>query len=394
MVGCSCFRPGRSGRRSLEETVSPDPQTVPESNPAGAQPPAMLGRILAELTGEDPAPVPATDPERLKGLSSPPEEDEDEGSDPGLSGVWRAIPFLPSLVEAIVGTPYEEEEEEEAAHEDSRSRRRADEQRAAEAAAAHASAAALGAEQNEPVPLRVDPRARDPLAEPSSLLRPGEAAALATLCPTRHRLARWQLAYSTLRDGISMQTMLRMGHGRAPTVLVVRDMDRNVMGAFCSEPWRTSTRFYGTGETFVFQLGTQQVRGWCGREECLLSFRQCRAGVCRLAPYRAVHNSLARCRAPELSSPQTFFLNPLRSFCVEYQRAWRWWTQQNARASNDYFMWGDAEGIAVGGSGGYAIWLDADFAKGLSRSCLTFGSPPLVPIEEFDVGAVELWWLR
>ncbi|KAL6776989.1 hypothetical protein ACKKBF_B19765 [Auxenochlorella protothecoides x Auxenochlorella symbiontica] len=333
MVGCSCFRPGRSGRRSPEETVSPDPQTVPESNPAGAQPPAMLGRILAELTGEDPAPVPATDPERLKGLSSPPEEDEDEGSDPGLSGVWRAIPFLPSLVEAIVGTPYEEEEEEEAAHEDSRSRRRADEQRAAEAAAAHASAAALGAEQNEPVPLRVDPRARDPLAEPSSLLRPGEAAALATLCPTRHRLARWQLAYSTLRDGISMQTMLRMGHGRAPTVLVVRDMDRNVMGAFCSEPWRTSTRFYGTGETFVFQLGTQQ-------------------------------------------------------------RAWRWWTQQNARASNDYFMWGDAEGIAVGGSGGYAIWLDADFAKGLSRSCLTFGSPPLVPIEEFDVGAVELWWLR
>lgn len=44
--------------------------------------------------------------------------------------------------------------------------------------------------------------------------------------------------------------------------------------------------------------------------------------------------------------------------------------------------------------GRYAIWLDADFAKGLSRSCLTFGSPPLVPIEEFDVGAVELWWLR
>ena len=53
---------------------------------------------------------------------------------------------------------------------------------------------------------------------------------LVAAIPTRHRAARWRLAYSTLRDGISMQTLLRNCRGRAPTVLVVRDMGRCVVG--------------------------------------------------------------------------------------------------------------------------------------------------------------------
>jgi hypothetical protein len=34
------------------------------------------------------------------------------------------------------------------------------------------------------------------------------------------------LAYATGRDGISLQTLMRNCRGRAPTVLVVRDMAR------------------------------------------------------------------------------------------------------------------------------------------------------------------------
>jgi TLD len=39
-----------------------------------------------------------------------------------------------------------------------------------------------------------------------------------------------------------------------PTLLVIRDMAGYVFGSFTSEGWRVATRFYGTGETFVFQL--------------------------------------------------------------------------------------------------------------------------------------------
>ena len=39
-----------------------------------------------------------------------------------------------------------------------------------------------------------------------------------------------------------------------PSLLVIRDTAGHVFGSFTSEGWRVATRFYGTGETFVFQL--------------------------------------------------------------------------------------------------------------------------------------------
>jgi hypothetical protein len=43
-------------------------------------------------------------------------------------------------------------------------------------------------------------------------------------------------------------------------VLLVRDGGGYVFGAFCPEAWRPSPRFFGTGETFVFQLAPHKVR--------------------------------------------------------------------------------------------------------------------------------------
>ncbi|KAK2080016.1 hypothetical protein QBZ16_002411 [Prototheca wickerhamii] len=166
----------------------------------------------------------SVDPERLKGLSSPPEEGDSPDSDGGLGGLWRHIPFLPGLVEAIVGTPYDEDEDEE--EEDLRRWHHVSSQ-AGETSAA--------------------------------LLAPGDAALLTALCPSRFHYSRWHLAYSTLRDGISMQSLLRRAHGKSPTFLLVRDMQRNVFGAYCSEAWKLSKRFYGTGETFVFRLGSEKA---------------------------------------------------------------------------------------------------------------------------------------
>ena len=39
----------------------------------------------------------------------------------------------------------------------------------------------------------------------------------------------------------------------------LRALSRHVFGAYCSEPWKLSQRYYGTGETFVFQLEPRQV---------------------------------------------------------------------------------------------------------------------------------------
>lgn len=169
-------------------------------------------------------------------------------------------------------------------------------------------------------------------SEPSQLVSTDDMNAISSHAPLRHRHKKWVLLYSTLRDGISMQTLLRKAKGHAPTVLLVRDMSRNVFGAFCSESWRVSQRYFGTGETFVF----------------------------RVDPDPAV---------------------------------WKWWWQKSSEQQNDFFQWGSPEGIAVGGAGGYAIWLDSELCRGISRCSLTFGNSCLASREEYLVGAVELWHL-
>lgn len=183
------------------------------------------------------------------------------------------------------------------------------------------SSAVLLEELNDPI-----------LSEESKLVSREDIQSIISHVPLRHRQKSWTLLYSTHRDGISMQTLLRKSKGKAPTVLLVRDMDKHVFGAFCSEPWKLSSRYYGTGETFVF----------------------------RVEPNPGV---------------------------------WHWWWKKSAESQNDFFMWGTHEAIAVGGAGGYAIWLNSDLSSGLSRSSLTFGNDSLSSTEEFRIGAVELWGL-
>jgi hypothetical protein len=184
-----------------------------------------------------------------------------------------------------------------------------------------------------PSPLHAPPgQPLPPMSEPSGLMDDDHVRALAAEVPSRYRQCSWELAYSSRRDGISLHTLLRRGRGRAPTVLVVRDMRRHVFGAYCSEPWRVAPRYFGTGETFVFQLSPRAA-------------------------------------------------------------AWHWWWRKMGHTQNDFFQWGEKGAIAVGGAGGYALWLDEELARGLSRGSTTFGNDSLASGEEFAVGAVELWAL-
>ncbi len=78
----------------------------------------------------------------------------------------------------------------------------------------------------DPAPLEPGQQPLPELSEPSQLMSEEAIRALAAAVPARFRQARWALLYSTARDGISLQTMLRHAAKHAPTMLVVRDFDR------------------------------------------------------------------------------------------------------------------------------------------------------------------------
>ncbi|PRW57748.1 nuclear receptor coactivator 7-like isoform X2 [Chlorella sorokiniana] len=275
------------------------------------------------------------------------EEEDEEDEEPRRRSGWNILggmPFLPRVLELLTPKATDEEEEGEEAEEGAEGRRGPPAAPTspggsslyptlAEAEAPpRADDEDLQGTTTEPAPLEPGQQPMPALSEASSLLSDEHVRALAAAVPARYRQARWTLLYSTARDGISLQTLLRNAGRRAPTVLVVRDFQRHVFGAYCSEPWRLDKRFFGTGETFVFTL----------------------------EPRRA---------------------------------AWFWWWRRMAKEHNDYFQFCSNEAIAVGGSGGYALWLDADLTRGLSRNCTTFGNSSLAGQEEFQVGTVELWGL-
>ena len=76
---------------------------------------------------------------------------------------------------------------------------------------------------------------------------------------------QWFLLHASQRDGTSLARLLRAASGAGPCVLLLRDTQGRVFGAFCSELREATARassesapshsVYGTGETFLFALG-------------------------------------------------------------------------------------------------------------------------------------------
>lgn len=81
--------------------------------------------------------------------------------------------------------------------------------------------------------------------------------------PVRYSSCDWQAVYSTMRDGVSLQTFFAKCAGPDPIVLLVRDSRKAVFGCYTTTPWKSSKQYYGNGEGFVFTLSPSvKVHKW------------------------------------------------------------------------------------------------------------------------------------
>ena len=91
-------------------------------------------------------------------------------------------------------------------------------------------------------------------------VEPSDQAASVVCLPSTH--ARTDLVPEWLSKKDSFwacgSSCLSHPFRRAPesgaSVLVVRDTQQHVFGCFTSESWRVAPRYYGTGESFIFQI--------------------------------------------------------------------------------------------------------------------------------------------
>uniref|UniRef100_A0A8C9QZF7 Nuclear receptor coactivator 7 n=1 Tax=Scleropages formosus TaxID=113540 RepID=A0A8C9QZF7_SCLFO len=104
------------------------------------------------------------------------------------------------------------------------------------------------------------------LSDNSLLLEESHLLKLASYLPARIQGYPWRLAYSTAVHGTSLKTLYRnLTDIDSPVLLVIKDMDNQVFGAFSTHPFRISEHCYGTGETFLYSFCPDvRVYQWSG----------------------------------------------------------------------------------------------------------------------------------
>ncbi|XP_068580551.1 nuclear receptor coactivator 7 isoform X2 [Cebidichthys violaceus] len=104
------------------------------------------------------------------------------------------------------------------------------------------------------------------LRDTSDLLQDTHIEKLASRLPARVQIYPWRLAYSTVKHGTSLKTLYRsLADVDSPVLLVIKDMDNQIFGAFSTHPFRVSEHCYGTGETFLYSFCPEiKVYRWTG----------------------------------------------------------------------------------------------------------------------------------
>ncbi|XP_042359819.1 nuclear receptor coactivator 7 isoform X2 [Plectropomus leopardus] len=104
------------------------------------------------------------------------------------------------------------------------------------------------------------------LSDTSDLLQDTHIEKLACRLPARVQIYPWRLVYSTVKHGTSLKTLYRsLADVDSPVLLVIKDMDNQIFGAFSTHPFRVSEHCYGTGETFLYSFCPEiKVYRWTG----------------------------------------------------------------------------------------------------------------------------------
>ena len=88
--------------------------------------------------------------------------------------------------------------------------------------------------------------------KPSDILSTEQLRELHSRLPAYHQYANLYKIFSISVDGSSLKTLYNKCEGITNSVLIIKDDDGNIFGAYASEEYAPSSKFFGTGECFLF----------------------------------------------------------------------------------------------------------------------------------------------
>ncbi|KAE8448243.1 hypothetical protein EG329_009674 [Mollisiaceae sp. DMI_Dod_QoI] len=236
------------------------------------------------------------------------------------------------------------------------------------------------------------------------LLTKGLAEEIRLLVPPRLQLCEeWNLVYSLENDGVSLGTLYKKCNDlrglRNGFVLVVKDGEGGLFGAYLTEAPHPSPHYFGTGECFLWRAHTLSSlfpANHLPPPPSADTTNMTRSTT--ISPSNASSQLLSPTSSfidhPSANTSQTSLAPPSLNFASGIS------TPERIRFKafpysgvNDYMMLCETGFLSLGGGDGhYGLWLDDSFERGISSHCLTFGNEPLSEEgEKFDILGVELW---
>jgi len=236
-------------------------------------------------------------------------------------------------------------------------------------------------------------RGYHPSTSPSAqLLSRSLAEEIRLLVPPRLQLCEeWNLVYSLEQDGVSLGTLYKKCDDlrglRNGFVLVVKDRDGGLFGAYLTEAPHPSPHYYGTGECFLWRasiLSPMHIHNLPLPPSADTTNAQRSTTISNQGPGGQLLSPTSSLAPPTPNSPafsSTSTPERIRFKAFPYS------------GINDYMMLCETGFLSVGGGDGhYGLWLDDTFDKGISSSCPTFGNEPLSEEgDKFEIIGVELW---
>jgi hypothetical protein len=165
------------------------------------------------------------------------------------------------------------------------------------------------------------------LSHPSEILSERQLRELHAHLPYYHQYRNLKLVYSMTKDGCALKTFYMKSHDVKNSILIVKDDNQNVFGAYASEEFYSAHKFYGTGESFLFTFFKTE------RIHCF----------------------------PSTGSNEHYIYSDEKMLAFG--------------CSDDYF----------------SLCLENDFLSGYSKMTQTYKNPPLTPKDSFFVIKLELW---
>ncbi|CAD8137585.1 unnamed protein product [Paramecium octaurelia] len=138
---------------------------------------------------------------------------------------------------------------------------------------------------------------------------------------------KWQCIYSSTQHGSSILTLMRRTENKLPSVILIRDLDSYLFGAYLSDGIKNSYgKFYGNGESFLFTFKNSSD----------------------IQVYKWTH-------------------------------------------INNYITLCDTDGLAVGCGDKYGLFVNSDVSNGYSCHCETFDNEVLSKNNKFIIERLEIW---